>query len=68
MAVSTQERTPSENPYIGIAVSCQSEPFPLNFTCTLLALLRKSLIINEAGEGNRTLVTYLVVKSGGEWF
>jgi hypothetical protein len=27
------------------------------FTCTLLALLRKSLIINGAGEGNRTLVS-----------
>jgi hypothetical protein len=26
------------------------------FTCTLLALLRKALIINGAGEGNRTLV------------
>src|SRR2546426_11802722 len=26
------------------------------FTCTSLALLRKSLIINGAGEGNRTLV------------
>jgi hypothetical protein len=25
-------------------------------TCTLLALIRKSLIINGAGEGNRTLV------------
>ena len=28
----------------------------LHFTCTLLALLRKSLIINVAGEGHRTLV------------
>jgi hypothetical protein len=25
---------------------------PPHFTCTLLALLRKSLIINGAGEGN----------------
>src|SRR5580658_9012295 len=31
----------------------------LHFTCTLLALLRKSLIINGAGEGNRTLVSGL---------
>ncbi len=36
------------------------------FYCTFTALLRKSLIINGAGEGNRTLV-YVVVKSGKEW-
>src|ERR1051326_3047275 len=29
------------------------------FTCALLALFRKSLIINGAGEGNRTLVSGL---------
>src|SRR5437867_13052297 len=32
---------------------------PRRFTCTLLALIRKSLIINGAGEGNRTLVSGL---------
>ncbi len=31
----------------------------LCFTCTLLALLRKCLIMNGAGEGNRTLVSAL---------
>jgi hypothetical protein len=34
-----------------------------HFTCALLALLRKPLIINGAGEGNRTLVSK-VVQSG----
>jgi hypothetical protein len=29
------------------------------FTCTSLALFRKSLITNETGEGNRTLVLLL---------
>jgi len=33
-------------------------------TCTSLALLRKSLIYNGAGEGNRTLVTGIVVYCG----
>jgi hypothetical protein len=32
---------------------------PSQFTCTLLAHLRKSFIINGAGEGNRTLVSGL---------
>ena len=36
--------------------------------CTFTALLRKSLIINGAGEGNRTLITNLVVESGLKWF
>ena len=30
-------------------------------TCTLLALFRKFLMISGAGEGNRTLVTGIVV-------
>ena len=34
-------------------------PNKMKFTCILLALLRKSLIINGAGEGNRTLVCSL---------
>jgi hypothetical protein len=34
---------------------------PPQFTCTLLALYCKSLIINGAGEGNRTLVTNIAV-------
>jgi hypothetical protein len=43
----------SQEPY---KRSFLSEAKELRFTCTLLALLRKSLIINGAGEGNRTLV------------
>jgi hypothetical protein len=36
--------------------------------CTFTALLRKSLIIHGAGEGDRTLVTSMVVENGGKWF
>ena len=36
--------------------------FALTITCTLLALLRKCLIMNGAGEGNRTLV--IITKAG----
>jgi hypothetical protein len=36
--------------------------------CTFTALLCKSLIINGAGEGNRTLVTNIVVYSGVKLF
>ena len=45
-----------EIPRVGIA---------LKITCTLLALLRKCLIMNGAGEGNRTLVSDLF-RNGGE--
>jgi hypothetical protein len=38
---------------------------PPNFTCTLLALLHKSLIINGAGEWNRTLVIIPKADQGG---
>ena len=37
------------------------------FTCNLLALFRKSLIINGAGEGNRTLVSGCPPKGEGRF-
>src|SRR6267378_7825412 len=36
----------------------------LHFSCTFPAQLRKQLKMNRAGEGNRTLVTGIVVYSG----
>ena len=40
--------------------------FALTITCTLLAHLRKCLIINGAGEGNRTLVIITKAPSRGK--
>ena len=36
----------------------KEESEEVKFTCTLLALLRKCLIMNGAGEGNRTLISF----------
>ena len=36
-----------------------TEALPQSFYCTFTAIRRKSLIMNGAGEGNRTLVTSL---------
>jgi len=52
-------RTPTEMPENRVFWGKETEALPQSFYCTFTAIRRKCLIMNGAGEGNRTLVSGL---------